>query len=444
MVSLNRRRLSYYNSAEKKLLFFITSESDIDDIVNALIALHLETRKMHHALVTQKKYFDEHELINLFGCSAEELENFKQILGSDWRSALASWAALEDQQITLATSTDSYYWPFEQWVDQLAHNSLFFDLLEAPVYFVSSNTHSLTNLITGYVWSIEGQIFSYIEKKYPELYTQWLSIKNHGTGFQVYDLVYYLSKIYFEDLPDQATIRDQKQLQQGIRRLVSDNAFATSTQIIPVASIPQFAHPDPQIANLVTAQVKNSKAIIINIEYPLGQSAHYLMNTIFKYFKNIKGIYIIGKAAILNGNIGDIQIPQIVKNERSSQTFTFDNIFNQIAVESSSVRTLASLKAISLYGTFLENKPMMEQYQKDGFNVIEMESGPYLESIAAHNNQKETITNLPFELGIINYASDNPLVTTLGDTPLSVRGIEPTYSATSAVIRRIVALESST
>ena len=73
-----------------------------------------------------------------------------------------------------------------------------------------------------------------------------------------------------------------------------------------------------------------------------------------------------------------------------------------------------------------------------------MESGPYLESIAAHNNQKETITNLPFELGIINYASDNPLVTTLGDTPLSVRGIEPTYSATSAVIRRIVALESST
>lgn len=450
VISPNRRRLTYYNWLDKKMIFFITSDSDIDDILNALIAIIIEFKKIFEALKLQKKQFDESELINLFGISAPDFESLIDILGVDWKLILSTWGIRGDLELQYISSIGDFNWPFENWIKELKEHSLYLDLFDSPVYFVSSNTHSLTNLITGYVWSIDSKIFSYIEKNYPRLFQDWLKIKATGIASQVYDFVYYLSKIYFEQQLELASIRDQKENEQGIRRIVSQGAFDTVTQIIPLSSLPRFYYPDPQIKSIFTQTLTTSKAVIINIEYPLGQSAYYLFKTFLKHFKNIKGVYIIGKAAILNGNIGDIQIPNTVMEERNNAVINFNNIFNAQLVESSGVRTHGSQKAISLYGTYLENQLQMEKYQSDGYNVIEMESGSYLSAIYEHYNSNIfpyngnfQLSSLPFELGIINYASDNPLVTTLGDTPLEIRGIEPTYAATSAVIRRIVELESN-
>ena len=137
-------------------------------------------------------------------------------------------------------------------------------------------------------------------------------------------------------------------------------------------------------------------------------------------------------------------------DKKTDSVFSFDNVFNRFPVITPGVKTHDSLKSLSLYGTFLENTDMMNNYQAAGYNVIEMESGPYVAAIYRHFHPEKAlsdavyeISSLPFELGIINYASDNPLVQNLGDTPLAFRGIEPTYAATSAVISRIVALENA-
>ena len=444
-----RRRLSYFDPNNNTLTFVITSDSDIDDIVNAAIAVEIEVKKICQALSHQQLSYDTGELQKLFMIDANDLETLQGLMGHDWKNGLASWNVRPDITVTLSKNDPTYQAAFETWMQQLNHNSSFVDLFDVPVYFVSSNTHSLTNIITGYVWQIEAKLFPYIEKKYPKMYRQWEIIRSQGDPARVYDFVYYFSKIYLEDHPADVLMRHQTEAEKGIRRIISTGPFDTVTQIIPINSIPSFLYPDPLLKNLSTDKLRQSRAIIINIEYPLGQSALYLLNTFLQYFKNVKGIYIIGKAAILNGNIGDIQIPNVVMDENNNASFVFDNCFNWVPVTATSVHIHDSQKALSLYGTFLENQSQMEKYQQDGYNVIEMESGSYLASIFGHLkpnikplNGTYIIPPTHFDLGIINYASDNPLVSTLGDLPLATRGIEPTYSATAAVIKRIIDLES--
>jgi len=110
---------------------------------------------------------------------------------------------------------------------------------------------------------------------------------------------------------------------------------------------------------------------------------------------------------------------------------------------------LKDQKAIAVYGTFLETKNQLENYIKSGFNIVEMESGPYLTAISevelrTHFPENKVIhlNNLPFDLGIINYASDNPLSEeTLGSGSLALKGIESTYLALLSVVQRIIEME---
>jgi len=51
---------------------------------------------------------------------------------------------------------------------------------------------------------------------------------------------------------------------------------------------------------------------------------------------------------------------------------------------------------------------------------------------------------VPFDIGVIHYASDTPLSKgkNLGAQRLSYFGMDATYAATIAILRRILALES--
>ena len=42
----------------------------------------------------------------------------------------------------------------------------------------------------------------------------------------------------------------------------------------------------------------------------------------------LRGIYILGKAATLNGRIGDVMIANVVYDEHSGNTYWFDNCFS--------------------------------------------------------------------------------------------------------------------
>jgi hypothetical protein len=79
-----------------------------------------------------------------------------------------------------------------------------------------------------------------------------------------------------------------------------------------------------------------------------------------------------------------------------------------------------------------------------------MEAGPYLcgayELFRPKRYPVDEIVDLhpaPFDLGFIHYASDKPLSKgkNLGAANLSYFGMDPTYAASIAILRRIFTLE---
>ncbi|MCA9913856.1 MAG: hypothetical protein KC496_10930, partial [Anaerolineae bacterium] len=84
------------------------------------------------------------------------------------------------------------------------------------------------------------------------------------------------------------------------------------------------------------------------------------------------------------------------------------------------------------------------------YTDIEMESGPYLSAIyeayrpTRHpSNEIVNLYKVRFDIGFLHYASDTPMQQgqNLGAGSLNYTGVEPTYAAAIAILRRIFGRE---
>jgi len=156
----------------------------------------------------------------------------------------------------------------------------------------------------------------------------------------------------------------------------------------------------------------------------------------------------MGKAATLNGVLGDVMIPNVVHDEQSQNTYLFQNAFSAADISPYLIfgSVLDNQKSVTVRGTFLQNAKIMDVFYREGYTDIEMEAGPYLsaiyEMIRPKRHPVNEIINLagaPFDFGLIHYASDTPLSKgrNLGAGTLSYYGMDSTYAASIAILRRI-------
>jgi hypothetical protein len=165
----------------------------------------------------------------------------------------------------------------------------------------------------------------------------------------------------------------------------------------------------------------------------------------------LAGIYILGKAATLNGRIGDVMLANVVFDEHSGNTYWFDNCFSYDDLTPFLLfgAALDNQKAVTVKGTFLQNQGYLDFYYRENFTVVEMEAGPYLSAIYEDSRLERHPTgqaiNLhgtvgeEIDLGIIHYASDTPYTRaqTLCARGMSFYGMDSTYASTIAILRRI-------
>lgn len=451
--SLNRRRLTYLNSSQDTLAFIINSDSDIDDIVNNLVAYQIEHLKIGKLLKYQAAKFIANPDCRHLGVASDCYNFLTGIFDNYWSDFLLSTDNPIDFNLTLLPTTESQYLDnCHHWWQDVSSRSLIFGLNQIPVYFVSSNSHSLVNVIGGFLHQKQNYIFDFICKNKPDLYQQWFESKTRNNTTRVNDFIYYVSHNFLTANPEFISQKAAYETKLGIKTIHASDTFPTDVQIIPVSCITTSPDPDPNLIIINPSSLANSRALIINIQYPLGIAAYYLLRQILGYFDTVKGIYIMGKAAILNGNIGDIQIPNVIFDEVTNNIFNFDNIFNHyFPFDSFISNVFTAQKAVCVYGTFLENKSQLENYMSTNVNIVEMENGNYLTAILekyqlndlkASEGNRYQLENLPLDLGIINYASDNPLTQNLGQESVNFHGIESTYLATLATIQRIIDLET--
>jgi hypothetical protein len=194
--------------------------------------------------------------------------------------------------------------------------------------------------------------------------------------------------------------------------------------------------------------LQHSDALILNIDYPLGFAAYQVLSEVAEHAGKVLGVYIMGKAATLNGAVGDVIIPDVVYDGHSHNTYLFPNCFCAQDVTPYLVygTVLDSQKAVSVLGTFLQNHEYMDVFYREGYTDIEMEAGPYLSAIYEMVRPKRhpvdeivNLYNLNMDLGVLHYASDKPLSKggNLGAAHLSYFGMDPTYASTVAVLKRI-------
>lgn len=459
-VSARARRRRVFFDGDHTLACYIASRSDIDDVVPTLTAYQIEWNKIHDLLETcplgwlDKAIFDERvfaDLAEWLKMSVEDLGRLQTVLGGDFTRQFQEMAARRcDIRLRLLSgSLSEYRRATRTWWDNIKEN--FPGLENRPVYFISSNTHSLVNLVTGFAFQHEEELIRFLEAADSgELLQEWQDIQSRNIPSNRGNFLYYILKKYQNTeagfhLWDEQLAFEQ---QHGITRIPSTHSFDVEAQVIELGKL------DPEKMDFRLKQkdwsfLSRSDAVVLNIDYPLGMSAYNILSKVAEQVGSIEGVYIMGKAASLNGKRGDVMVPTVVQDEHSHNTYMFRNTFSAAEVSPYLVygTVLDNQKAVTVLGTFLQNRRVMDVIYRESYTDIEMEGGPYLSAMYEMYRPKRHPTNeivslhrVPFDIGLVHYASDTPMSKgeNLGAGTLSYYGMDSTYAVSIAVIRRIL------
>ncbi len=465
--AIARRRRCFYNG-EDILACFIASVSDIDDVIPMLTAYQIEWNKIHTLLMRDSVFASAeisaskaqdpgyHQLADTLNISVEDVERLQVVWGKDFESNLRNIAASTRKMKVrlLSGSLVEYRRATDIWWEHIAQYCN--ELIQRPVYFISSNPHSLVNLISGYAIKNKKKLVDYLsEAGSQELQNEWENIQAQQVISSQENFLYYILK-KFQQAPDgSAFVQDQMAAETdcGILRVSSEHSFDVDAQIIELNRVcPDTL--DPRLKDGDLSFLHKSDAVLINIDYPLGMAAYNILSEVSEHVERILGIYVMGKSASLNATIGDIVIPNVVHDEHSKNTYLFQNCFTTAHVSPYLMygTVLDNQKCVSVMGTFLQNPHYMEVFYREGYTDIEMEAGPYLSAVyEMYRPQRHPVNEIinlygvPFDIGVIHYVSDNPLGKgkNLGAGSLSYYGMDSTYASTVAILRRIFQLEQA-
>ena len=468
-----RRRRTFFDGHET-MAAFIASVSDIDDLIPMLTAFQIEWNKMHrrlqdHSILQRlQTHRDQGEppweairedLLEVLELSADDLRRLESTWGDEFDDFLCD-VGCEPKRFAvrlLAGSRVDYRKATRRWWTFITDASPL-DLSEKPVYFISSNIHSVVNMLSGFALRREEELLRHLETMgHRDLMDEYARIRRGETPSRSENLLYFVLRDYMEAHRDDDvwSKREEEEALCGIKHIDSHHVFDVEAQVIEMSRLrPDWF--DPRLKGRNLDLLANSDAVIVNIDYPLGMGAYHILSQIATSVDSLLGIYSLGKAATLNGRIGDVMIPYVIHDEHSRNSYLFNNCFTAASVAPYLLHgtTLDNQKAISVRGTFLQNDRYMDVFYREGYTDIEMEAGPYLSAVyeavrPTRHPTNEIVTlyadTVPFDVGIIHYASDTPLGKgrNLGAQRLSYFGVDSTYAATTAILRRILALETN-
>jgi hypothetical protein len=460
-----RRRRCFFNG-EGVLACFIASRSDIDDVIPLLTAYQIEWNKLHQRLKGVRSATSLQQLTRSIA-GYTRLAEMLEIPEEDFDRLYAIWdkdLAVNLERIAaspcdlrvrlLSGSLSEYRRARNHWWENIENSAP--QIRERPVYFISSNTHSVVNVLSGFALQRREQLVSFLKQPGNSgLLNEWKDIQAGRAPSSQENFLYYVLKKAQQSADGNALAREQiiGEKALGISRIPSRRSFDVEAQIIDLSQLkPELFDQRLRIGER-SVDLVSSDAVILNIDYPLGLSAYDILSEVSSYVGSIQGVYVMGKAATLNAVIGDVMISNVVHDEHSQNTYLFPNSFTAADVAPDLVygTVLDNQKSITVQGTFLQNTRYMDVFYREGYTVIEMEAGPYLSAIyEMYRPQRHPVNEivnlygLPFDLGLIHYASDTPMGKgkNLGAGSLSYFGMDATYAATLAILRRILYLET--
>lgn len=445
------RRRKIYFDGDSTCAAVINSVTDVDDLVCLLTAFQMEWNKMHTKL-KQTDINNHEDVIKALGIDEENWQRIARI----WDAKITFWleqiqsSPVNFEVLLLRGSYVDYKKAAQRWFENIVEQTRYKDIRTRPIYFVSSNTHSLVNNMTGWVTKVEKELISYLkEEKMDRFLDYWEQIEKGEYPGSRENFLWYILKKYEGKHPEIKEKRKAFEQELGIDFIEAKHYLDIDAQVIAVKDIANSSLSDKLGIDL--SGIKESDALIINIDYPLGAGAYRVLSTLLQNVNTIKGIYILGKASFLHANLGDIALPNTILDTYGENTYMFSNAFTKDYFEHfKSGSILINQKVVSSKGTLLHPVETIQTYFLNDYTIIEMENGPYLNAVFEMSHfgryprrEMVSLLNAPVDIGIIHYASDTPFTKaiTLGTRNLGYEGVEATYVSSLAILRRIVEVE---
>jgi hypothetical protein len=455
------RRRRWYDSGDEVLAVLLASESDVDDLIPTLVAFQIEWNKIRRRMLAAGWPPDE-------GVTREACAVALGGAADDWARLADAWGerfeehldAIADEgkslRVRMLGGTQvGYQRMTRRWWAPVRAELNSRELGDAPLYFVSSNTHSLSNLVTGLAREREDELIAFVEREgADDLREELARFREGATEGSWENFLYFVARDFFDaGGPELRRKRHEAEVAAGVEHIRSKTALRVPAQVIPLAKL-QAERIDPRVGAVDADRLARSEAVIVNTDYPLGLAAYNLLREVAVDSADLRGIYVLGKAATLNADVGDVMISSVIHDEHSGTTYWLDNAFtvNDIAPDLMFGTGLDNQRAVTVKSTFLQNRAYLDFYYREAFTVVEMEAGPYCNAVYEIADAERypvgeavNFSKLPIDFGIVHYASDTPYTQarTLGARGLSYYGMDSTYASSLAILRRVLQLESA-
>jgi hypothetical protein len=455
------RRRRWYDGGGETLAVLLASASDVDDLIPTLVAFQIEWNKLRRRM--RAAGWPPPDGATPEGCAAT-------LGGSpeDWTRLLEAWGGAFAERLSgvaerslsmrvrmLGGTQVGYARMTRRWWAPVQSRLAAAELADRPLYFVSSNTHSIANLVTGLAREREDELVAWVEARGDvDLRRELAAFREGRTDGSWDNFLYFAARGWIEQGgPELWAWRGQAEREAGVEHLRSETALRVGAQVIPVARLDP-ARLDGRLGTVDAAGLAASRAVIVNVDYPLGLAAYNILREAAVDSAGLRGVYVLGKAATLNADVGDVMLSSVVHDEHSGTTYWLDNAFgvDDIAPDLRFGNGLDNQRAVTVKSTFLQNRSYLDFYYREAFTVVEMEAGPYCNAIYEIADadrypvgEAVNFSKLPIDFGVIHYASDTPYTQarTLGARGLSYYGMDSTYAASLAIVRRVLRLEGA-
>ena len=455
------RRRRWYEGTDGTLAVLLASASDVDDLVPTLVAFQIEWNKIRQR---QRAAGWPVEAMTPETCAAElggqagDWARLKEAWGDRFaeRMALAAGDKLSLRLRMLGGTHIGYARLTRRWWapvrDQLAAE----ELTDRPLYFVSSNTHSIVNIATGVARDREDELVAFVEAL-PDsdiLRAELDSFRSGDSEGSWENFLYFVARDYWDARgEDGRAERAAAEHACGVTHLRSRTALRVPAQIMPLAKWScEQARPAARQRRRRGARGVAGDDREHRLSARRGRLQHPARGG--RDSSALRGVYVLGKAATLNADVGDVMLSSVVHDEHSNSTYWLDNAFgvDDLAADLRFGTGLDNQRAVTVKSTFLQNRAYLDFYYREAFTVVEMEAGPFCSAVYEIADpdrhpvgEAVNFSKLPVDFGIIHYASDTPYTQarTLGARGLSYYGMDSTYASSLAILRRILRLEGA-
>jgi CRP-like cAMP-binding protein len=454
VITRARRRSAWRPMPGKLIVLLRDGISDITDFLTCLSLYAIEAKKLRKRLRSSEALMDLRRLAAgndpaatqayLAGqdLDPQEREGLSRIWPQDLAARLRDVLLHhEDIALEVDTNLDNYNSrASETWVAQIRERVRALVDLEDPqldVHIISSNTHSVGNLLSSFLTKKRDDVLAWGKKNRPALCGDPSPERPWGKAWACReDLLYVVARDYLASTEGGRAAFEADLQASGHVKLSSTAFTGIEVELFDLRKL------DPAGCDArVGARRAKRPTIIVNVDYAFGQQAEEILATLlFLFGKRVRSVNVLGKAGGLVGKRGDLLLPTATLLQTNDELYPLPNHDLPAALMKDMALGVPVHEGpvLTVAGTLLQDRILLMFYKKIWKAIgLEMEGSFFARQLISAI--ETDVVDPDVRSRFAYYTSDVPLEPdqNLSEALHPSEGVPPLYAITRAMLQRI-------